>query len=461
MDANCNEFTLTVTASAAGNQRLFYEIKVEVLELGAPMIFTGDVDLEFDVAPPSDQAVEPVQWPVPGGLAGLTLQTLSGKFDLQNDAGDSPDAKGSFDFDPDLKCPAGEALFIVIDEGSIDNGKPYKYRKNGLPRKFFSGPGVNEHRAEIGLRAPLPAFSGKKVGKTYELLTGEIEDEAFFAVPTILPTWDDDAPEGFPTGDGLRNFVGDLSPFPHKVGPGLGTPDDDGDREALLDKIPDVTPLRFTDDPTVVLSLDFLIGKRVCGLVFDSDISINYGPLNGSLKGSNLGLVAFQVLGFGFPNTPKSDKSLPNLIVKVLEVESTCGNFGPDAGDGLPRIVTFGTLGQEPPPTTQTDLPIVGITKLCQNIGPAIDNLCFVRTDPPGIGVMWRVSAKDPSQYVAPGDGGSNLPLDELGIPRLPEAGESQTLCIGPVPAFGDFVVDFTVLFTGNGQFNVEAVNGP
>lgn len=38
--------------------------------------------------------------------------------------------------------------------------------------------------------------------------------------------------------DGLRNFLA--------AGPGLGGEDAGGDREALLDKVPDVTPLRAT-----------------------------------------------------------------------------------------------------------------------------------------------------------------------------------------------------------------------
>ena len=39
-----------------------------------------------------------------------------------------------------------------------------------------------------------------------------------------------------------------------------------------------------------------LEGMRVCAVVQKGDVSMNYGPLNGSLKGAKLGTVAFDVL---------------------------------------------------------------------------------------------------------------------------------------------------------------------
>ena len=57
-----------------------------------------------------------------------------------------------------------------------------------------------------------------------------------------------------------------------------------------MDKIPDVTPLRAT-------GLKLLEGKQVCAVVYDSDISVNYvGSVNASLKGANVGTVAFEVM---------------------------------------------------------------------------------------------------------------------------------------------------------------------
>ena len=137
------------------------------------------------------------------------------------------------------------------------------------------------------------------------LHTGEVGDEGWFAPKTILASWDLAGPI---IGDGLRNYLA--------AGPGLGTPHADGDREALLDKIPDVTPLRAT-------GLKLLEEQQVCAVVYDSDVSINYGPLNGSLKGANLGTVAFVVLSVtkldGF-----SSSSLPQVDIKILDADRVC-----------------------------------------------------------------------------------------------------------------------------------------
>ena len=156
-------------------------------------------------------------------------------------------------------------VVLVIDEDSIDNGNP---------PNFFSDPEVNDDKAEIGLRTELPFFADNE-DATITLHTGAVGDEGWFALKTIPQTWNDAGP----TGNGLRNYFGNPSEAsPHDVGSGLGT---GGDREALLDKIPDVTPLRAT-------GLKLLEGRQVCAVVYDSDISINYDPLEGSLKGANL-----------------------------------------------------------------------------------------------------------------------------------------------------------------------------
>jgi hypothetical protein len=84
------------------------------------------------------------------------------------------------------------------------------------------------------------------------------------------------------------------------------------DREVLLDKIPNVTPLRAS-------AISMLKGKTILALVYDSDVSINYSPLNGNLMGSNLGLVAFDVLD-AFERTDGSTGSLPRVLVRIRDV---------------------------------------------------------------------------------------------------------------------------------------------
>jgi hypothetical protein len=123
-------------------------------------------------------------------------------------------------------------------------------------------------------------------------------------VETIPQNW---ATAG-PTADGLRNFVGPV------VGPGLGG--GKNNRETHLDKIPKVTPLRAT-------GLKMLEGSCICAVVYDSDISINYDPLNGSLKGANLGIVAFEVLDVT-QLTGQSSGSLPKVEIRILDADQVC-----------------------------------------------------------------------------------------------------------------------------------------
>ncbi|MBA4718558.1 MAG: hypothetical protein HRO68_05500 [Nitrosopumilus sp.] len=186
--------------------------------------------------------------------------------------------------------PIIPSVFLIIDEDSIDNGNEPNY---------FSGDDVNEEGAEVGVRDQLPFFASN-IGEIITLHTGEIGDEGRFALKTIPESWNDvDIP------DGLTNFV--------SAAVGLGSGDDP---EALLDKIPDVTPLRAT-------GLSSLVGENICAIVYDSDISINYDPLDGSLKGANLGTVAFNVISVT-KLTGHSDKSLPKVEIEILDAEQLC-----------------------------------------------------------------------------------------------------------------------------------------
>jgi len=94
--------------------------------------------------------------------------------------------------------------------------------------------------------------------------------------------------------------------------PSLALADPEGDDN----EIPLVTPLRAT-------GLKMLEGRTVCAVVYDSDISINYGPLNGSLKGANLGTVAFHVRSVtrltGF-----SSSSLPKVELEIRDANEVC-----------------------------------------------------------------------------------------------------------------------------------------
>lgn len=184
--------------------------------------------------------------------------------------------------------PATQAVLLVIDEESIDNGNE--------PNNF-SAVDVNDQLARVGLRQPLRYFQDN-VGKTIDLYTGQVGDEGWYALKTIPNSWKNAGP----TDNGSQNFLA--------AGPGLGGGDDN--REVLLDKIPNVTPLRAT-------GLKMLIGKTVLAVVYDSDISINYSPLNGNLQGANLGLVAFDVLEVT-ERTDGSTSSLPRVTIAIRSV---------------------------------------------------------------------------------------------------------------------------------------------
>jgi len=212
---------------------------------------------------------------------------LAKEVDLEEDAGPP--------FGPPPGVPGGSdggdadgVVFLIIDEDSIDNGNP---------PNDFSETDVNDQLADIGLREPLAYFQDN-VGTRIDLFTGQVGDEGWFALQAVPSSW----PDAGPTDNGTRNYL--------LAGPGLGGGPDDG-REALLDEIPDVTPLRAT-------GLAMLRGETVCAVVYDSDVSINYSPLTGNLQGANLGIAGFEVLS-ATERTDGSDSDLPRMTIEIRD----------------------------------------------------------------------------------------------------------------------------------------------
>lgn len=216
----------------------------------------------------------------------LLIFALSSLFscDLNNDSDDDDDGFSN-----------SSAVFLLIDEESIDNGNP--------PNNFSEND-VNDQLATIGLRQPLRYFEDN-VGREIDLFTGQVGDEGWFALKTIPNSWVNTGP----TGNGLRNY---LTP-----GPSLGAAVPDDDREVLLDKIPNVTPLRAT-------GLAMLVGQTVYAVVHDSDISINYSPLTGNLQGDNLGVVAFDVIKV-VERTDGSTSDLPRVTIRIRSAAGVSG----------------------------------------------------------------------------------------------------------------------------------------
>lgn len=220
-------------------------------------------------------------------LTGILFITLPS---CQKDHDDDDDDRNGHHQNGSESTNITESIFLVIDEESIDNGNP--------PNNF-SATAVNDNFAEVGVRQTLKYFKDN-VGKTITLYTGEVGDEGWFALKTIPGSWN----SAGPTDNGFRNFL--------LAGPGLGGGEDD--KENLLDKIPNVTPLRAR-------GLKMLTGRTILAVVYDGDVSINYGPLNGSLKGANLGLVALEIIEVR-KRTDGSSGSLPRVKVKILSVDA-------------------------------------------------------------------------------------------------------------------------------------------
>ena len=196
---------------------------------------------------------------------------------------------------PNNESDGSSPVFLIIDEESIDNGNE--------PNNF-SANDVNDQLATVGLRQQLRYFQDN-VGKTIDLYTGQVGDEGWHAFKTIPSSWISTGP----TPNGARNFL--------QAGPKLGGGEDD--KEILLDKIPDVTPLRAT-------GLTMLIGKTVLAVVYDGDISTNYSPLTGNLQGANLGIVAFDVLAVT-ERTDGSTSSLPKVTVRIRNSAQTANGM--------------------------------------------------------------------------------------------------------------------------------------
>jgi len=228
------------------------------------------------------------------------------------------------------------ATLLIIDEDSIDNDDEpftttpcYQYLNQtaftisgfettvgcgGFDDPLNTASPVNANLSlSPGSRMELPFFNDNP-GRIMEIQVGHVTDEGWYIPQDIPDSWI----ETGPTDGGFRNYVGISDPIPGGPlvpGPGLGV---GFEREELLDNIKDVIPIRYH-------GLLELIGKDICGVVHDSDISINYlpdplGVDDANLQGNYKGLVAFrilQVIPFG-DDSPFAQGQDPQEIAKVM-----------------------------------------------------------------------------------------------------------------------------------------------
>lgn len=132
--------------------------------------------------------------------------------------------------------------------------------------------------------------------------TGQVDDEGIFSLPPDPP--------GIVYADMHLPAVGDYDDWIQKFARSHLTQEE-------LDKIKGVKPLRNYD-------LRKLVHRECIGVVYDSDISINYVPNYGNLQGARYGLFGFKVHGVQLPGVlpeATSDTSLLSLWVEIKEVD--------------------------------------------------------------------------------------------------------------------------------------------
>lgn len=228
--------------------------------------------------------------------------------------------------EPQMATTTGGPILLAIDQSSI---------ANDLEPNYFSNTDVNDHIATVGLRTTLPYFQ-RNVGKIIDLYSGEVGDEGWFAIRTIPTSWR----RTTPTTLGSQNYL--------LAGRGLGS---GINPEALLDNVPNVTPLRAR-------GLSMLTGQTVLAVVYDGDVAVNYGtPNTGSLKGANLGVVALKVLKVT-RRTNGSSGSLPVIQVMIEDVNvAKAGSL--QLFSNAPRSISSSMPFDVRPPATIPGITVV------------------------------------------------------------------------------------------------------
>jgi hypothetical protein len=178
-------------------------------------------------------------------------------------------------------------VLLILDRSAIDYGD----ETHLIPEQA-----ANVSIANVGLRNQLPFFVARK-GESFTLPIVTGGSNGWFAMRSVPRSWATE--DG--SNDGPENFF--------VAGPGLGSPDDSGDRVSLLGAVPDVVALGAS-------GASYLVGRPVCAVVYRDEIEPGDAI---SLAGPNLGVVAFRVTS---GDTGLMDR--PSASVQILDAREVC-----------------------------------------------------------------------------------------------------------------------------------------
>ena len=182
------------------------------------------------------------------------------------------------------------AVLLILDKHAIEYGvEPYQVPPDAL----------NDLIAAVGVRDPLPFFAAN-VGRQFILRTGTEGNDSWFALQQSPGAWDSESG----ANDSLQNFV--------LAGPGLGSPDSNGERESLLGAVEGVMPVRAANAA-------LLVGRAACAVIYDDDLSVPAASESMRLQGANLG-----VMGFRVASVVGTGTQWPGLMVELLDARATC-----------------------------------------------------------------------------------------------------------------------------------------
>lgn len=202
---------------------------------------------------------------------------------------------------------ANAQVFLMIDEDSIDNGtKSIEGISFNTPRCGNGNPAVcvNDDIARPSERRLL--FTRGKNITPYQglvLPTGQVGDEGLFRFTRPDPQISLQNGKQFTTPEYI-DATGNAA------------------NENNLDKIQGVVPLRHEE-------IYDLLGKKVCAVVYDSDISVDVPAGFASLKGATMGLTGFEVMAVN--KNPAGSSYLPLITVNLLSAtaaQTLCDSIG-------------------------------------------------------------------------------------------------------------------------------------